>query len=99
MALHEHRWNPSDFGLPTADSLDSLIVENADQSANIIRKVLAGEAGPSRDIVVANAAAALWVVGKAESLTAAVKLAQEAIDSGSARDLLTRLIQMTNEKS
>lgn len=97
--LHEYQWNPSDFGLHTADSLESLYVENAEQSANIIRKVLAGEKGSSRDIAVANAAAAIWLVGKAQSLTSAVTLAQSAIDSGAAKNLLDRLIRTTNEKS
>ena len=94
--MKEYRWTPADFGLEVAASLDSLTVENAAQSAAIIRKVLAGEAGTARDIVVANAAAALWVAGKANALTEAAELARQATDGGAARQLLDRLIQMTN---
>jgi anthranilate phosphoribosyltransferase len=95
--LQEHRWTPAEFGLPPAASLESLVVENAPQSAALIRRVLAGEAGPPRNIVVANAAAALWVVGKADSLSACAQLAQQAIDTGAAKDLLDRLIHLTNQ--
>jgi anthranilate phosphoribosyltransferase len=48
-------------------------------------------------MVVANAAAALWVAGKADSLSAASHLAQQAIDSGAAKTLLERLIVLTNQ--
>ena len=41
-----------------------------------------GELGAARDIVVANSAAAMWVVDPASSLPAAAKRAKEAIDSG-----------------
>src|SRR5262249_48654912 len=66
--FREHSWNAADFGLPAAESLDGLTVENAHQSADIIRSVLSGKAGPARDIIVANAAAAIWIAGKAETL-------------------------------
>ncbi|HEY2762251.1 MAG TPA: anthranilate phosphoribosyltransferase [Pirellulales bacterium] len=95
-SLKEYRWSPADFGLDEAASLDSLTVENAMQSAEMIRKVLAGEHGAARDIVVSNGAAALWIAGKASALTNSAELARQAIDSGAARQLLDRLIQMTN---
>jgi anthranilate phosphoribosyltransferase len=97
-SLQEHRWTPADFGLSTVASLEPLFIDDAGQSADVIRGVLAGERGPARDIVVSNAAAALWVVGKADSLTATAQFVQQAIDSGAAKDLLDRLIVMTNEK-
>jgi anthranilate phosphoribosyltransferase len=95
--MRQYQWTPDDFGLPTADSLDALVVESAEQSANIIRKVLAGEEGPARDIVVANAAAALWVAGKAESLKDGATQAQQAIDSGAAKRRLDQLVELTNQ--
>jgi anthranilate phosphoribosyltransferase len=94
----EHRWTAKDFDLPAADTLEDLAVDNAEQSAAIIRRVLAGEAGYARDIVVANAAVALWVAGKAESLTRGVKLSEHAINSGAAQLLLEQLIQLTTAK-
>jgi anthranilate phosphoribosyltransferase len=94
--IGEHRWTPADFGLATATSLDELIVENAEQSATLIQHVLAGEPGAARDIVVANAAAALWVAGKAPTLLEGAAMAQQAIDRGAARKLLDRLVEFTN---
>ncbi|HEY2826877.1 MAG TPA: anthranilate phosphoribosyltransferase [Pirellulales bacterium] len=96
-SVKEHRWTPADFDLATAQALEPLFVNNAVESAAVIGRVLAGEAGPARDIVVANAAAALWVVGKTDSLRAGAGLAQQAIDSGTAKELLKRLIEKTNE--
>ena len=59
----------------------------------MIRGILAGRHGPPRDIVVANAAAAVDG-GRSASLTECAQAA-EAIDSG-ARDLLARLVERTN---
>ena len=53
--------------------------------------MLAGQPGPARDIVVANAAAALWTAGAAPSPAAGVVLAAEAIDTAAASELLARL--------
>jgi anthranilate phosphoribosyltransferase len=66
------------------------------QSAEIIRAVLAGANGPHRQVVVANAAAALWVAGKAETSAACARLAETAIDTGAARQLLSRLIEVSH---
>ena len=70
-----------------------MLVSGPAESAEIIRGILDGRAGPPRDIVVANAAAALWTVGRSPSLPECVRQAAEAIDSGAARDLLARLVE------
>ena len=88
-------WQPEDFGVPRSD-LASLSVEGPEQSAAVIRLVLAGERGPARDITVLNAAAALWTAGKASSPRECAKLAAEAIDRGAAKDLLARWAKMTS---
>ena len=62
----------------------------------MIRSVLAGDLGPARDIVVANAAAALWTVRKSDSLKTCAELAAAAIDGGAARTLLGQLVALTN---
>jgi anthranilate phosphoribosyltransferase len=59
----------------------------------VIRDILNGVGGPARDIVVMNAAAALWVAGVRPSLIACAEKAEAAIDSGAAKDLLARLAQ------
>ena len=93
--LGERRWTPEDFGLPTS-SLAALCVSGPEESAGLVRQVLAGAAGPARDIVLVNAAAALWTVGRDDSLRGAVRLAAEAIDSGAAAKLLAELVRATH---
>ena len=92
--LRDSQWLPGDFGLKQAGR-ESMLIDGPQQSAGIIREVLAGRSGPPRDVVVANAAAALWTAGRADSLAACAEMAAEAIDSGAARDLLQRLAERT----
>ena len=93
--LRNFTWTPSDFGVEPA-SLDSLIVDGPEASATMIQEVLLGVRGPRRDIVLLNAAAALWTAGRADSPRACAELAAEAIDSGAASALLARLVELTN---
>jgi anthranilate phosphoribosyltransferase len=94
--LSELRWSPADFGLATSQ-LDSLLVDGPQKSAAMIEKVLHGQQGPAFDIVVINAAAALWTAHKADSPMQCAELAQWAIESGSARELLAKLVERTNQ--
>jgi anthranilate phosphoribosyltransferase len=64
---------------------------DAAENARIIERVLGGERGARRDVVVLNAGAALLVSGRATSLATGVRLAERAIDDGAATDLLRRL--------
>ena len=84
----KRHWAPEDFGLGPVNASD-LRVSGPSDSAARISHLLAGEPGPIRDTVVANAAAALWVVGE-PSLFDAAGRASEAIDSGRAASLLRR---------
>ena len=87
---------PKDFGLEVAD-LESLRIENENQSARTIKEVLNGERqDAARSLVVANAAAALFVGGRAANLTDAARLAEQSIDSGAALSKLKQLIEATN---
>ena len=81
---------PEDFGVPRAH-LDQLAGGLAPENAEIARCVLAGESGPARDIVIANAALALLAAEKISELKEGVRLAAEVIDSGAALDKVTRL--------
>jgi anthranilate phosphoribosyltransferase len=83
-------WHPADFGLP-ACSLRDLTAAGPEQSAAIVRGVLRGEPGPCRDIVLANAAAALLAIGKVRDLRSGVSIALEAIQTGRAGRVLERL--------
>jgi anthranilate phosphoribosyltransferase len=88
-------WSPVDFGMAQAGR-ETMRADSPAESAAIIRRVLAGEAGPPRDIVVLNAAAALWTAGRDASPAACARLAEEAIDRGAAAKLLERLADMTH---
>lgn len=94
-AITEERWTADTFGLPACDVLD-LRAESAVDSAGIIRRVLAGEAGPHRHMILANAAAALRAAGRADDPLSAVEAARQAIDSGKARELCERLVAWTS---
>jgi anthranilate phosphoribosyltransferase len=85
--MRSFTWQPEDFGLATATK-DSLRIANAAESAALIRRILAGEAGPPRDVVVLNAAAALWTAGIDPSPQVCAQRAASAIDSGEAGRLL-----------
>ena len=93
--LSEFSWQPIDFGLATA-SVKSMLVDGPAESAAMIRDILQGNAGPSRDIVILNAAAALWTVGNGKSPLQCANRAAEAIDSGQAAKLLSQLSALSN---
>jgi anthranilate phosphoribosyltransferase len=69
----------------------------AEENAAIVSRVLDGEDGPARDVVVLNAGAAVVVGGAATDLPDGAERAREAIDSGAARQVLDRLVELTGE--
>ncbi|MFQ5927709.1 MAG: anthranilate phosphoribosyltransferase [Terriglobia bacterium] len=87
---------PEDFDLRRT-SLDPIRGGDAAANAEIIRRVLAGETGPARDVVLLNAALALVAAGRAEAPPEAAACAAEAIDSGLARQTLARLVEFTRQ--
>ena len=93
--LTQTTWTPESFGL-TKISVDDLKVEDAKESAVVIQSILGGELGPSRDIVLANTSAALWVSGMTHSLIDGVARAARAIDSGKATAILKSLGQRSH---
>lgn len=90
------RIEPSDVGLRRA-TLSDLKGGTAEDNASAILRLLTGEKGPYRDIVLLNAAAALAVAGKSKELPEGMALAAHAIDEGHARRVLDRLVRWTNE--
>ncbi|HEX5105755.1 MAG TPA: anthranilate phosphoribosyltransferase [Pirellulaceae bacterium] len=89
-------WHPSDFGLAPAGR-ESMLIDGPAASAALIRRILDGERGPPRDIVLLNAAAALWTAGISESPLECANRAAETIDSGAAGKLLGRWGALSNE--
>jgi anthranilate phosphoribosyltransferase len=82
--ITEYTLTPADLGL---DSYDVAAVAGGSPAENAadMRGILEGEVtGAKRDIILANAGAAIYVAGAAESLPTGVERAREAIDSGAA---------------
>ena len=90
----EYNISPADFGLNAA-SLDDIQASHADESAEILRDVLDGGAGPARDIVLLNAAAALLAAGKVLSMQTGVEVAADAIDTGSAKRRMESFVELS----
>jgi anthranilate phosphoribosyltransferase len=86
---------PEEAGLPLAKPAD---LKGGDPAHNAaaLRAVLDGAHSPYRDIAVLNAAAALVVAGKAESLRQGAGLAAEALDNGHAKATLAKLVDISN---
>jgi anthranilate phosphoribosyltransferase len=85
-------WQPAEFGLQSADK-KWLTVDGPTLSAQIILDVLLGKMSPCRDIVIMNAAAALWVAGAEPNIRNCAQRAAQAIDSRAAKTLLDRLAE------
>ncbi|SLN54286.1 anthranilate phosphoribosyltransferase [Oceanibacterium hippocampi] len=87
--------SPEDVGLRRG-RIEDLKGGNADHNAAAIRRLLEGEPGPFRDIVIYTAGAATMIGGKAASHAEGVKAAEMAIDSGKALAALDNLVRITN---
>ncbi|MBC8357246.1 MAG: anthranilate phosphoribosyltransferase [Planctomycetes bacterium] len=94
-SLKETTWQPADFDMPESSN-ESMLVDGPQASAEMIRDVLSGQPGAARDIVVMNAAAALWTAGIDESFAVCAAKTAEAIDSGAAESLLTKLAEASH---
>ena len=88
--IKTYEFDATELGLDRA-SLDDLKGGDPTENADIIRNILNGEKGLGRDIVLINAAAGILVGGKAQNLKEGLEKATEAVDSGSALDVLNQL--------
>src|SRR4051812_39563012 len=89
---------PEDLGVERAE-IGQIAGGEPQQNAATVVSVLDGEDGPQRDVVLLNAAGAILVGGGADDLGGGMERAREAIDSGAARALLARLVEVTGELS
>ena len=96
--VSEYEIHPRDFGLSTAPT-SSFQVVNAEESKQIVLRVLGGEAGPASDIVCLNAGATLYVADLVPDIAAGVALAKGAIASGAASNTLNKFIAATQVAS
>ena len=88
--------DPAFFGLPTSP-LSAIKGDSAQENAGLLKGVLEGKPGPHRDIVVMNATLGLWTSGKYADMNACQQAAEESIDSGSAMDSLSKLIEASQQ--
>ncbi len=93
-----YRVDPADLGFARA-AIEDLRGGDADFNAEAIRRVIAGDASPHRDIAVLNAAAALTVIGRSADLASGVSLASAVIDDGRATRVLDALVRVSQEAS
>lgn len=94
-AIRQFTVAPEDVGLARVD-LSMLKGGDPEHNAAALRRVLDGEKGPYRDIACLNAAAGLVVAGKSHTLSGALGMAQDAIDSGAASAALEKLVEASN---
>lgn len=90
--------SPEELGLKRCLSED-LQGGSPEECAAILRKILQGEKGPKRDVILLNGGAALCVSGVADSVARGMQLAAESIDSGKAQEKLELLIQLSSKGS
>jgi len=88
--------DPEAFGMPYTVPA-ALAGDDASTNADILKHIFAGQQGAGRDIVMLNAAAALWVAGKVNGIGEGIAMAANAIDSGKVQQTLDALINFTQE--
>ena len=93
--VKEYTLDPARLGLAICRAED-LHGGSPEESAAIVRNVLQGKGGPTRDVVLLNSGAALYVGGAASSIEDGMRVAAESIDSGKAQRKLEQLVEMTN---
>lgn len=93
--LRSYEITPEQFGFKRCEKND-LVGGMPDENAAILLRILSGERGPKRDASVLNAAAALYISGKYESINEAITIAEAAIDDGRAMSKLEEFIRHSN---
>jgi len=94
--VREYEVTPEEFGMERA-SLAAIRGGTAAENAELIRRILEGERGASRDIVAINAGAALMVAGIAKTLREGAEIAGETIQSGAAKGKLEELVKFRGD--
>ncbi len=94
-AVRELVWSPADFGIEPC-SPETLRGGGPQENCGIATRILRGALGPQRDIVLVNAAAALFAANAVETLAEGADRARESIDSGAAWRKVELLVEFTN---
>ena len=93
--ISSYEISPEQFGMEIVD-VSAIQGGEADENAELLRKLFDGETGPISDIVALNAGAAIYVGGKADSLEGGVTKAGELLASGEVKRKLKKLVDFTN---
>ena len=94
--VSEYTIRPEDFGMKVS-AIETIQVENSDQSRAVLQSVLDNQPGPALDIVLLNAGAAIYVSGVAGTLQEGVEVARAAVESGAAKEKLRQLVEITHQ--
>lgn len=92
--INTYTIEPEQFGMQRAN-INTLSVETVEQSLNVMHAVLENQVGPTVDIVILNAGAAIYTAGIEDSLKAGIETARGVIENGSARSKLDELAKLT----
>ena len=94
--VSEYTIRPEDFGMKIS-AIETIQVENSEQSRAVLQSVLDNQPGPALDIVLLNAGAAIYVSGVAGTLQEGVEMARAAVESGVAKEKLRQLVEITHQ--
>lgn len=92
--IKTYQIEPEQFGMQRAD-ISTLAVENVEESFKVMQAVLDNQGGPTQDIVVLNAGAAIYTAGIEDSLDSGIASARQVIENGSAKTKLNELTKLT----
>ena len=95
-AVKSYRLMPQDLGYPLARPQDIAGGEPQENAGKLVA-VMKGERSPARDIIAMNGGAAVYVSGRATTLREGAKMAEDAIDSGKALEILRRMVEMNGD--
>jgi len=90
--------HPADFGVAKSEPA-ALKGGDAEDNAAIVRRILAGERGSRRDVVLLNAGVALFIAGRTDTIRDGIRIAASAIDSGAAQQRLQQMVESSRAEA
>lgn len=94
--LRKFEFNPEDYGYKLCKKED-LVGGDPKENAAITKAILEGERGPKRDAVILNSAASIYIAKENITFEEAIKIAEDMIDSGKAKEKLEKFIELSNQ--
>ena len=94
--IKEYEISPEDFGIKKA-KIEDILGGDVDYNVKLATELLKGEVGPKRDIILLNAAAAIYAADLAKSLQEGLEKAKDSINTGRAVEKLEKLVEVSNK--